>query len=85
MIDDKEFNLVSQSAHAFSGAFIGLLGMVLHQWWIPAGFVVYSAVKEFWYDAKYETPEVRGSSLEDFLVSTGGAGIGVIVGVLLCR
>lgn len=79
MIEDKEFEIVSQSAHVFSGWAIALTGLHYHQVWVPIAFVAYSAVKEFWYDQNYETQEVRGSNLLDFCMSTLGAVIGTVV------
>jgi len=31
-----------------------------HKWWLVSFISLLSAVKEFWYDMHYETPEVSG-------------------------
>lgn len=77
MIDDKEFNFVAQLSHVQFGLvtiFASYIWLPTHWYLFTLGLVVvYSAIKEFWYDEKYETTEVRGSSLEDFLFQAGGA------------
>lgn len=74
MSTDPSFDTVSQSAHFFSAAF------VVHVFhgnpWAIAAVVVACAVKEFWYDYKYESAEVRGSSLKDFVFYMIGAAAG---------
>lgn len=69
-IDPSEFNMVSQNAHWEAGlAWVwGAILLVGPQamWWAFGIGIVAAGVKEFWYDEKYETIEVRGSSLEDF-------------------
>ena len=67
---EKMFKFVAQTAHFFFGSTVGLLPLAInHAVWLtylaPA-FVVITAVKEFWYDEKYETPDIRQSSLLDF-------------------
>jgi hypothetical protein len=71
-----EFNLVAQLSHFGWGALAVALPSAV---WSPvagtlcgAVFVAYAAVKEFWYDYEYEEPEVRGSSLQDFLFQLAG-------------
>ena len=78
MIDDKTFNQVAQAGHFAGGAAIVLAVQVILK--RPEaglyGFLivtVLAAIKEFWYDRYYETAEVRGSSLEDFLLYLIGA------------
>ena len=47
-----------------------------HYWPVPLSVIVLSAIKEFWYDAKYETdpPQTALDGWEDF----AGYAIGVI-------
>ena len=81
-ISDNEFELVSQSAHGFSGWAVMLtIGKLLPHflWWGAGLYVAYAAVKEFYFDQHFETPEVRGSSLMDFCFQILGGAIGVFV------
>jgi hypothetical protein len=83
LVSDSEFDFVAQVSHfgwgmlsvalptALAGPVVGLLG--------GGVYVLYAAVKEFWYDERYESPAVRGSSSRDFLVQL----IGVATAVLL--
>lgn len=41
--------------------------------------VIWGAIKEFWYDERYETVEVRGSNLRDFLGYLLGGLTGLII------
>ncbi len=79
---DPSLNTVSQFAHAGVAYSITLsllmaLGLTALWWFLPIA-VGLAAWKEFWYDYKYETAEVRGSSLEDFSFYMSG-----IVGAIL--
>lgn len=70
MIDPKEFNMVAQNAHWEAGL-CWVWGTIIlfgpqYMWYAVGSGVAITAWKEFWYDYKYETDEVRGSSLEDF-------------------
>lgn len=70
-MSDPSFNTVAQIAHvAVAYAVVLSLLLVLGPgslyWLIPVS-VGAAAIKEFWYDEKYESASVRGSSLEDFL------------------
>lgn len=70
MITDSEFNFLAQINHILFGAIMVFAPLALgstHLWWFVVATVIGTAVKEFWYDKNYETPEARGSSLEDFL------------------
>jgi len=70
-IDPKTFNMVAQNAHWEAGMCWIFGGIILFgpgvMWWFLGIGVVVTAWKEFWYDYKYETEIVRGSSLEDFV------------------
>ena len=90
MIDNKTFNEVSQLGHFAGGAAIVLaFGVARHVApWPVYGFVlvlVLAAIKEFWYDEKFETTEVRGSSGEDFLFYMVGAGAALLFSILFIR
>jgi len=71
MITDKQFDSLAQNAHMLGGscAVFGCdaLWGVRGKWAGAALIFVFALVKEFWYDERYETPEVRGSSAEDFI------------------
>jgi hypothetical protein len=89
-ITPKLFNQVAQLGHFAGGAAIVLATVVLwHDSRAPfAGFIgvlLAAGVKEFWYDEKYESVEVRGSSLEDFAFYVIGAGAAMIVAVARAR
>lgn len=67
----KTFNMVSQNAHWLTGMSYAFFFMVIGHphlllYAIPF-YILLTAWKEFWYDYKYETSEIRGSSLEDFI------------------
>ena len=75
----KKFNQVSQLSHVGFGLSVILLsnliggGNLIINLIILALWITYTAIKEFWYDEKYETPIIRGSSLEDFLFQSGAS------------
>lgn len=79
MIPPKTFNTVAQSAHFFSGLAVVLVCARLRvSWPVTVGaWTAFTLAKEFWFDFRYETPEVRGSSLLDAVVSLLGAGAGL--------
>jgi hypothetical protein len=84
VIDDKTFDTVSQLAHFAGGTAIvfGLVVLTHHRPFALWAFLIVlalAAVKEFWYDEKYETAEVRGSSIEDFAFYAFGAGFAAIL------
>jgi hypothetical protein len=88
MIDDKTFNTVAQLGHFAGGAAI-VLAFTVIAWNRQASIyglltvAALAAIKEFWYDQRYETPEVRGSSLEDFSFYLVGATIATAVSLWL--
>lgn len=72
MITDSQFNKVSQNAHVLAGlawiwGSVVLFGPQYIWYFLDAG-VLLAAVKEFWWDYRFENTEVRGSSMEDFNV-----------------
>ena len=80
----KEFNTVSQLSHVGWGIMIMLLfntiGKNIGIDIIGLGlWILYTGIKEFWYDEKYEIPVVRGSSSLDFCMQVGGAIVGMII------
>ena len=87
-IDAKTFNQVAQLGHFAGGAAIVLAIVVMtheHTYSVLWGFLLVlllAGVKEFWYDEKYETTEVRGSSLEDFTFYMIGASAATLLAIL---
>jgi len=73
MIDDKEFDSVSQLSHGGWGALavLGPIALFNPGWhWIigiALAVTLIAGVKEFWYDQRFETAEVRGSNMRDFM------------------
>lgn len=65
------FNEVAQASHVFIAAWaVATSQLIWHgnaKFWASLGVMLFAAVKEFWYDHTYESPETRGSDLEDFL------------------
>lgn len=80
-IDPREFEMVAQLSHFGWGVAVVLAGWTLGgetaMVVVGALWVLYAAVKEFWYDEKYERPVVRGSSGLDFTVEVVGALVGM--------
>lgn len=79
MIPYEIFDTVSQSAHFFSAAFVVYL--FNGNPWVAAMLVALTAVKEWWYDYKYESAAVRGSSIEDAIFYW----LGIAAAIALCR
>ena len=79
MIPYEIFNTVSQSAHFFSAAFVTYL--FNGNPWVAALLVALTAIKEWWYDYKYESVTVRGSSVEDAIFYW----LGIAAAIVLCR
>ncbi len=77
MIDPKTFNSVAQAGHFACGMLcvFGPAYLFGHSYsYCGAGAItLYALAKEFWWDEKYESTEVRGSSLEDFIFYVLGA------------
>jgi hypothetical protein len=89
-ISDSDFNRLAQINHSLLGIIVPTLTKILSPtttffWsylyvWMTLLLVAYSAYKEFIWDEKNEDPEVRGSSLEDFLFQAGfGVGTAAII------
>ena len=79
---DPSLNTVSQFAHfgvaySITLSLLIIFGFSMLWWFLPVAIGL-AAWKEFWYDYRYETPDVRGSSLEDFLFYVGGVGAAVV-------
>lgn len=83
MITPKLFNEVAQLSHVGWGLAIVFAPKVLFggHWYLLFLFLwtIYCAIKEFWYDQKYEAPDVRGSSLDDFLHAVVAALIAAVL------
>lgn len=79
-----EFNVVSQLSHFAWGVMVMLLANLFSShlsvydrmsmnFIVLIAWILYTGIKEFWYDEKYEIPVVRGSSTLDFWVQSGSA------------
>jgi len=67
LIGDGEFDTVAQSAHVFFGGWVVFVfGLFTSPWWGVVAVLSFAAIKEGWYDQRYETSEVRGSNLRDW-------------------
>lgn len=82
LISNVSFDEVSQFAHFFTSYAIVLTACL----WgtrpgliIGAGMVLFAALKEFWFDAKYEDVETRGSSPRDFAFYASGVALAFAV------
>ena len=72
---------LAQVGHFFFGSTVTLVAALfgpLVAVWIALGAVtLYAAVKEFWYDLRYEIPKQSfGDSAMDFAFIVGGAAVG---------
>jgi hypothetical protein len=79
VVDERTFNLVSQLGH-FAGGLACAWGS--YTFWGQHGalwsLLVLAAlvgVKEFWWDNKYESAEVRGSNLLDWSMWMAGSAV----------
>lgn len=83
MINAKLAFSWARNAHILMGAlWVVLLVYVLgwSHWYCYVGTgVVLAALKEFLYDQYFESPEVRGSNLADFLQYLSGIAAGLLV------
>jgi hypothetical protein len=77
LIPTSNYNLVAQLSHVGWGLAIVFGGKVIfHGNWyllLAALWIVFNAVKEGWYDQRYEDAEMRGNSWEDFSFAAGSA------------
>ena len=81
-------NQVAQGLHVALGA----LGVALPGWLFGnraaviggAAAILFAAVKEAWWDKKYETPETAGSGWEDFAFWVLGVAIAGTLGAIKC-
>jgi hypothetical protein len=72
VVSDQEFDWVAQNGHDTAGIMavlgpVAILGPAFH--WAALGAAClygFATWKEFWWDARHETPDVRGSDLEDW-------------------
>ncbi len=88
-IDPSFFYEVAQFAHTGMAGLIYLsIGHIAQRFhffsWLWFGMLIscgvgLAALKEFWYDEKYETPVTRGSSLKDFTFYILGIYIAAVV------
>jgi hypothetical protein len=83
-IPPKTFNAVAQAGHLQAGCLSVFVPAAFTQrlLWCGIGaalLVTFAAGKEFWWDHRYETKEVRGSDLEDFSFYAGGAVLSLLI------
>jgi hypothetical protein len=79
VVDEKTFNLVSQMGHCAGGLasawgsymFWGQKGAL----WSMLVLAILVGIKEWWWDNKYETAEVRGSNLLDWSMWMVGSAV----------
>lgn len=72
----SDLDTVSQSAHAFSGGWIVFVfGLWTSPWWGVVAVLSFAAIKEGWFDQKYESDEIRGSNLRDVAFYLLGSGL----------
>lgn len=80
-VDNSTFNRVAQVSHFGWGlALVFGARVLLHDgdyWIVAALWTCYAAVKEFFWDVRFESEAIRGSSLEDFLFQVAGAGAAI--------
>jgi hypothetical protein len=82
-VDERTFNLISQLGH-FAGGLAVVFGSYSFWGWhgalisilVLAGLV---AIKEFWWDNKYESVEVRGSNFLDWSMWMVGAAVALVL------
>ncbi len=79
------FNQVSQASHVFLGALLVALPIArggMHFWPVFTGHLLaggFAALKEFFFDADFESPATRGSDREDFVFYLAGIVIADLV------
>jgi hypothetical protein len=85
VIDPKIFDRVAQFSHVGWGLAIifGVRALTkrtsrLYLWAVVVWTTV-AAFSEFYWDARYQTPAVRGSDTKDFLFMVGGAVVAVLL------
>ena len=93
-VSNQEFNFLAQINHVLLGIIIPTLTFtittLLHSpdsnvyLYLTGLLVVYSAVKEYYFDQKYEDPDVRGSNTQDFLMQAG-TGIIIACAIYACK
>jgi hypothetical protein len=67
-MSDPSFDTVAQSAHAwFGGWLVYTFALWTSPWWAVVAIAIFGAVKEYWYDEKYESPTVRGNATRDMV------------------
>jgi hypothetical protein len=67
---------VAQSSHIwFGGWVVFVFGLWTSPWWGALAITIFAGIKEGWYDQNYETAEIRGSNLRDFVFYVAGAAL----------
>ena len=82
--EKNTFNTVAQLSHFAWGCMIVLVANLFSEniktdLEIAFVWILYAGIKEFWYDANFETVEIRGSSIEDFVFQLMGSAVGIIL------
>ena len=82
---DLSMDEMAQVAHIGVFSFLNLVLILIFShpilWFLAS--VIFAAVKEGWWDVKYETPETAGNGWEDFSTLCGGALIGMLTSLFL--
>lgn len=75
MISQHDYNVLAQKAHFLAGIVAVFASQIFfhNRNYGAVAIILFALVKEFWYDENYETPEIRGSSAQDFLFYFIGA------------
>ena len=86
------WNLTGADSHIF-GACVWILGLscLFRRWWHPKYtmlvtfllLLVYSLVKELWYDVNFETPAEAGQAWVDMVTYLSGSVLGLLVSLTL--
>jgi hypothetical protein len=79
-IPDSTFDWLAQKSHILGGLSAVLLGQLFGSMKgaLICGFIIilFAAIKEFYYDERYESTEERGSNLRDFAYYCVGVALG---------
>ncbi len=75
MITAAQFDTQAQISHFGWGLAVVFAAKVLldRPGWIALAWIAFAAVKEFWWDERFQPVDIRGSGLEDFLFQSAGA------------
>lgn len=83
MIENKTFYSVSRNAHVLFGLGITVVAYFFGGWKAmciaSASVLAFAAVKEAWWDEKYETKDECGSGTKDYVEYAVGVGLGLLL------